>query len=244
MDLTNMPGEQAVSRKDEDSFIQGVKDCVPTLLGYISIGIAAGVVQKTAGLSLAEITLMCLILYAGSAQFIAVGMMASGGSAAAIMITTLFVNLRYLLLSASLSPYFRHLKPLQGLWAGALLSDETFGVAVNKAAEKNRIEFQWMNGLNLTAYFTWWLANLAGALLGQWITNPERFGLDYALTGMFIGLLVLTLMSRRTWKPDLTAAAAAIVCVVGASFIFSGSLGIIAATIAASTIGMVIEKWK
>lgn len=72
---------------DEASFMQGVKDCVPTLLGYLSIGFAAGVIEMTAGLSLTETALISLILYAGSAQFIAAGMLASNGSAAAIIFT-------------------------------------------------------------------------------------------------------------------------------------------------------------
>ncbi len=87
--------------QDQATFMQGVKDCIPTLLGYLSIGFAAGVIEMTAGLSLAETALLSLILYAGSAQFIAAGMLASNGSAVAIMFTIFFVNLRHLLLSAA-----------------------------------------------------------------------------------------------------------------------------------------------
>lgn len=73
--------------QDHATFMQGVKDCIPTLLGYLSIGFAAGVIEMTAGLSLAETALLSLILYAGSAQFIAAGMLASNGSAVAIIFT-------------------------------------------------------------------------------------------------------------------------------------------------------------
>lgn len=121
----------------EDSFLQGVKDCIPTLLGYLSIGFAAGVVEKTAGLSIAEIAMISIILYAGSAQFIAAGMIAAGSTGASIIITILLVNLRHLLLSAALSPYFRHLTPMRNLLIGALLTDETFGVAIQESARKN-----------------------------------------------------------------------------------------------------------
>lgn len=126
------------SQRDEDSFIKGVKDCIPTLLGYLSIGIAAGVIQKTAGLSIAEIILMSLILYAGSAQFIVAGMMATSSSLSAIIITIFFVNLRHILLSAALAPYFRHLSPFRNMLVGSLLTDETFGVAISEAAKKRK----------------------------------------------------------------------------------------------------------
>ncbi|MFJ7755084.1 AzlC family ABC transporter permease [Peribacillus muralis] len=224
--------------------MKGVKDCVPTLLGYLSIGLAAGVVQKTAGLSIAEIALMSLILYAGSAQFIAAGMIAASSSPTAIIITILFVNMRHLLLSAALSPYFRHLSPLRNILVGSLLTDETFGVAINQTAKKNQINETWMHGLNVTAYLNWFLANIAGALLAQWISDPEKFGLEFALPAMFIGILVLSIIGRGKIKRDVAVAVIAVVIAVASSFVMSSSMGIIVATIIASTIGMVVEKWR
>jgi predicted branched-subunit amino acid permease len=109
----NMQMDTTAYVRREDSFLQGIKDCIPTVLGYLSIGFAAGVVEKTAGLSVLEIALMCLLIYAGSAQFIAAGMIVAKGSIAAIIFTIFFVNLRHLLMSAALSPYFRHLTPFE-----------------------------------------------------------------------------------------------------------------------------------
>jgi len=228
----------------EESFLQGVKDCIPTLLGYLSIGFAAGVVGKTAGLSIAEITLMSLLVYAGSAQFIFAGMIAANSSAAAIILTIFFVNLRHLLLSAALSPYFRHLTSLKNILIGSLLTDETFGVAINHAANKKSISEKWMHGLNIAAYMNWIAANIAGAFLGQWITNPQKFGLDFALPAMFIGLLVLLMVSRAKIAVDIIVAVSAVVIVIGVTMVSSGSAGIIAAAIIASAIGMAVEKWK
>ncbi|MFP4976108.1 AzlC family ABC transporter permease [Paenibacillus sp. CN-4] len=228
----------------EDTFLRGVKDCLPTLLGYLSIGFAAGVVEKTAGLSMLEIALMSIILYAGSAQFIAAGMIQAASPAVSIIVTVLFVNLRHLLLSAALSPYFRHLSHVRNMLVGALLTDETFGVAITRAAERKQISERWMHGLNLTAYLNWIVANLAGAFLGEWITDPEAFGLDFALPAMFIGLLALTLLSRRTLRRDLIVGTAAAVIAVIVSLVWSTGAGVIAATVAASTIGVVLEKWK
>ncbi|MGE5702782.1 MAG: AzlC family ABC transporter permease [Clostridia bacterium] len=228
----------------EDSFLKGVKDCVPTLLGYLSIGFAAGVVEKTAGLSIVEIGLLSLILYAGSAQFIAAGMLAANSSVTSIIVTILFVNLRHLLLSAALSPYFRHLSPLKNMLIGSLLTDETFGVAINETARKKRISEKWMHGLNITAYLNWFIANIAGAFFGQWIANPETFGLDFALPAMFIGLLVLAMASRNQIVRDAVVAISAVVIAVATSLMTSSSMGVIVATLVASTIGVMMEKWR
>ncbi|WP_018884398.1 AzlC family ABC transporter permease [Paenibacillus massiliensis] len=228
----------------EDSFLQGVKDCVPTLLGYLSIGFAVGVVAKTAGLSILEIALLSLLLYAGSAQFIISGMVVASTSPTAIILTVFLVNLRHLLLSAAVSPYFRHLSAARNGLVGALLTDETFGVAMIKAAEHKKLGEKWMHGLNLTAYLNWFVATLAGAYLGQWISNPELWGLDFALTGMFIGILAVQIASRSKLLVDLIVTASAIIIAVGASVLVSGSMAIIIATVGAATVGMVISRWK
>ncbi|MFF2091364.1 AzlC family ABC transporter permease [Paenibacillus sp. NPDC058174] len=228
----------------EDTFLQGVKDCIPTLLGYLSIGFAAGVVGHTSGLSIMEVTLMSLLIYAGSAQFIVAGMLAAQGSAIAIIATVFIVNLRHVLLSAALSPYFRQLTPLKTMIIGSLLTDETFGVAVNQTAQKTAISAKWMNGLNVTAYLNWIAATVAGAFLGQWITDPEKYGLHFALPAMFIGLLVTQVMSRGKIRRDLFVACSAVILVIGASFVLSGSMAVIAATVIAATLGVVVEKWK
>jgi len=230
--------------QEENSFFAGVRDCLPTVLGYLSIGFAAGVVEKTAGLSIVEIGLISLLLYAGSGQFIAAAMIGANSPALAIIFTIFFINLRHLLMSAAISPYFRHLTPSRNILIGSLLTDETFGVAMNEAANKKRLSEKWMHGLNVTAYLNWFIANIAGGFFGEWISNPERFGLDFALPGMFIGLLVLQMASRKKWMKDGLVAISAVAIVVGVSFVASGSVGIIVATIIASTIGMAVEKWR
>lgn len=228
----------------EESFGKGVKDCVPTLLGYLSIGFAAGVVEKTAGLSIAEIALMSLLLYAGSGQFIAAGMIAASNPISAIIFTVLFINLRHLLLSAAIAPYFQHLSPWKNLFVGSLLTDETFGVSINHLQGRKRASYKWMIGLNITAYLNWAFANIVGGYFGKWIPNPESFGLDFALPGMFIGLLVIQIMSQKKYFVDIMVALSAVLIVVVVSSYSSGSTGVMVATIIATTIGMVIERWR
>ena len=236
--------ELIVSQTEVDSFWGGVKDCIPTLLGYLSIGFAAGVVEKTAGMSISELTLMSLLLYAGSGQFIAAGMIAASHPISAIIFTIFFVNSRHLLLSAALAPYVKGHTTKQNLLTGALLTDETFGVAITHAQGRARLNFKWMLGLNLTAYANWVIANIAGGFFGQWIPNPEMYGMDYALPGMFIGLLVLQILSKKEYIMDIIVAASAIIVVVVASLYMPSSAVVILATVMASTIGMVVGKWK
>ena len=234
---------ESIYTNNQYGFIQGVKDCIPTLLGYLSIGFAAGVVEKTSGLSISEIVLMSLLLYAGSAQFIAAGMIAAQHPLSAIIFTIFFVNLRHLLLSAALAPHFRHLSPWKNIAVGSLLTDETFGVAINRIRQKKTIPFSWMIGLNITAYLNWLLANIIGGMFGQMIPNPEAFGLDYALAAMFIGLLVLQMEKREANQQKIVVAISTAAFVIGSSFLFSGYVSVIIATMLGATLGVMIERW-
>ncbi|MFX3623532.1 MAG: AzlC family ABC transporter permease [Ectobacillus sp.] len=242
--IVSKPIETSQEVTNKEAFINGVKACLPTVLGYLSIGFAAGVLEKAAGFTVLEIALLSLLLYAGSAQFIAAGMFAAGAPAIAIIITVFFVNIRHLLMSAALSPYFRHLSSLKNIATGLLLTDETFGVAISELAKKKRANFYWMLGLNMTAHANWIFANIAGALLGQWISNPEAFGLDFALTAMFIGLFVLQTITRRKFKSDMIVTIAAVAITVTAGQIISGNVAVLFAIIGAATVGVLVERWK
>ena len=76
-------------------FIQGVKDCIPTIFGYLSIGFACGILSKSCGLTFVEAVGMSIFVYAGSAQFIASSMILSNASIASIILSIFFVNFRH-----------------------------------------------------------------------------------------------------------------------------------------------------
>ncbi|WP_240647748.1 AzlC family ABC transporter permease [Paenibacillus nanensis] len=225
----------------ELSFRRGVIDCIPTLLGYLSIGFACGVVGKTAGLSVIEIALLSLFLYAGSAQFIVAGMIAAGSPAIPIIVTILFVNLRHLLMSAAMVPFFRQYSLWKNVGLGAQLTDETFGVAIGKLQENQKHADRWMLGLNMTAHANWIAANVAGAIMGAWIMDPQAFGLDYALPAMFVGLLVMQVGSRNPLRTDLIVAACSIGVFIGLAHYISGSIAMIVAAVLAAGLGVLIE---
>lgn len=238
-DLHNEP-----TTASEDSFIQGVKDCVPTLLGYISIGLAFGVVGSASGLSLVEIALLTILVYAGSAQFIFCALLLTSSPTSAIIVTIFVVNLRHLLMSLTLAPHFTRYSMLRNVGFGTLLTDETFGVAVTKQMQNGKLYGRWMDGLNITAYACWILSCIAGAFLGQWVANPEKWGLDFALIAMFIALLVLQLSSVGKHKimHYLMLIGYMVVMMYGLSYVVPSHLAVLLATVIVATIGVVTDK--
>ncbi len=171
-----------------ETFVDGMKACVPTILGYLGIGFALGVVGKGVGLSVFAIFLMSVIVYAGSAQFIICGLIAIQAPITSIIATVFLVNLRHFLMSLSVAPYFRQASLLENVGIGTLLTDESYGVLTMALKRMGKVSVAWTNGLNICAYLTWIVATVLGGLLGNFIPEPEIFGLDFALVAMFLGL--------------------------------------------------------
>ena len=226
------------------TFKDGVYACIPTLLGYIGIGIAAGVVGKSAHLSVLEITLLAVIIYAGASQFIVSGLMLVATPISAIIFTVFLVNSRHFLMSMATAPTFRKYSILHNIGIGSLLTDESFAVAMNAIANKEPINAAWMHGLNLTAYITWILSCFIGALIGEWLPDPTKFGLDYALVAMFIGLLYLQLIGDKTKRLRnrvIAMLTVSVLLVLLLRFI-SSEMAILISTFAGCFMGVAMER--
>lgn len=173
----------------------GIKDTLPTVFGFIGIAMAFGVIGNSAGLSTALVGLMSILVYAGSAQFITVSMLAAASPILPIILSTFLVNSRMILMSMTLAPYFKDESLGKNILLGSLLTDESFGLAVNKLNFTNdKLSFSWLNASNTVAYLTWVISSILGAILRNFISDPKKFGLDFALVAMFIGLLYLQVL--------------------------------------------------
>ena len=223
-------------------FIQGVKDCIPTIFGYLSIGFACGILSKSCGLTFIEAVGMSIFLYAGSAQFIASSMILSNASIASIILSIFFVNFRHLFMSASLAPYFKGNSLLKNISIGILLTDETFLVAAAEGFNKKKINYFWMMGLNIVAYINWILATGIGVLLGSIIPDYKVFGLDFALTAMFIGLLISAVKGNIKLNKAIIIIITTIIVLIISIQIVSTSAGVIIAAVIGSLIGVVIKE--
>ena len=233
-----------IVEKEEKSnkyyFIKGIKDCIPTIFGYISIGIACGVLSKSCDLSLGETLGMSAFIYAGSSQFIAAGMIASKASILSIVVTIFFVNLRHIFMSASMAPYFKKNSFCKNLSLGVLLTDETFLVAADEGAKNKKINFWWMTGLNMAAYINWVVATGIGVLIGSLIPDYKLFGLDFALTAMFIGLLISAVENTKI-KKAVCIISASISSLLLCTLVMSTNTGVIVSAVIGAVVGLFIK---
>lgn len=212
-------------------FLQGVKESYPIVLGYIPIGIAFGVLASSIGISPLGVLFISLVLFAGSAQFILVTMLASFASGISIVFTIFIVNFRHFLMSSAYSKYFKNDQLGVLAFLSFFITDESFAIGINKAKYKNE-EFNksYLFGVELSGYFTWAIVTTLGAFAGNLIKDFSAFGLDFALPAMFIGLLALLIKNK---KDLLVCAIAGVLSVLLSLTFLSGFTVIIAALVAA-----------
>jgi 4-azaleucine resistance transporter AzlC len=209
----------------------GAVAAVPICLGYVPIGLAFGVLARRAGLHPWQAGAMSLVVFAGSSQFIAVSMIGTGASAGAIAVTTFFVNLRHALMGSSLSLHLEGGgRRFLALFAHGI-TDESFAVNLGRFRDGG-----WDRGkalaVNAITCGAWILSSVAGALLGELIP-PGTAGVDYALTAMFLCLLLYQIRGRiYAVTAALSGGVAVLFAVAGA-----GDSTVVVASLLGATMG-------
>jgi len=224
-------------RDIKTSILPGLAAAWPICLGYVPIGLAFGVLAQKAGLYPIEITMMSILVFAGSSQFIAVSMLSAGAGAVPVIITTFAVNLRHLLMSSSLAVFLGNTTRKKLSLFAYGVTDESFAVNYTRFSQKNWNLSQALV-VNHTANLTWVISSVIGGYSGRFI-HENAFGIDYALTAMFICLLIFQLKGRFY---VITAVISGIVAVI-LSLIIPGSSYIILASVIAPTMVFAIKKW-
>jgi len=221
---------------------QGINDSIPIILGYLPLGFAFGVLANEAGMSIIQATAMSILCFTGAGQYISIGVMQAGGAIFTAILANVLVNLRYLLFSTSMVPYLKGKVPTA---TGSLLSygltDETYAVAMNHYQD-HAPTASYMAGLNLSAHAGWITSTLLGAILGSYLGNTDRLGLNFALPAMYICLLVFMTKSK---SDVIVALSSAFFCLL-IGYLVPAAMGnmsnIIIATVIAASLGVLINE--
>ncbi len=217
-------------------FRQGAAAAWPICLGYIPIGLAFGVLAQQSGIPWWAVAMMSILVFAGSAQFICIAMLATGASLSAIILTTLVVNLRHTLMSSALAVYLPKVsRRFLALFAYGI-TDESFAVNMTRFRDGGWDRWHALT-VNHMTNFIWILATVSGSLVGQ-LVPQGAFGIDYALTGMFICLLVFQLNGRIYIITGLLAALIS----VGWYLLIPGDSYIVGAAVCAATLGYLLKR--
>lgn len=251
---------QLSSRKGE--FWAGVWATLPLVVGAIPFGIIFGAVAISSGISPLGTAAMSAFVFAGSAQFIAAGLVGGGTGVAIIILTTLIVNLRHLLYAISLMPYVRHLPQRWLVPLAFWLTDESYLIVFDRytqieGSDKLSVRIHatqpptlqispqptnghwFFFGSAVLMYINWQICTAIGIFAGQLIPDPRKWGLEFALIVVFIGMLAPQLKERSV-----------LLCVIasGCAALFfrnlPNQLGLFVAVLIGVGVGLLMERTK
>lgn len=230
--------EQVFTRRGE--FVAGARDTIPMIVGAVPFGIIFGALGVTGGLSPAATMAMSLFVFAGSAQFVAVGLVTQGVGLGFIVLTTFIVNMRHALYSASLGPYMQYLSQRWLLPLGFWLTDETYAVVIRRYPRVDGSPYKhWYHlGSALSMYGNWQLCTLIGIVAGTQLEGLASLGLDFAMVVTFIGIVVPLLASRPMLAAALVAGLVAVL-----AHDMPNKMGLMVAALAGIAAGVLAEAW-
>jgi len=173
---------------DRAGLMAGFKQSVPIAISTLAYGVVFGILSRQVGISLAESLLMSSFVFAGSAQFVVLELWKTPLPVETIILTTLIVNLRHLLMSASLSPWFSRLPPAAMYGSLFFMSDESWALTMSELSRGGR-NAAFLLGSGLAIFMAWLSATFVGQTISNSFQDPSIWGLDFAFTAVFITML-------------------------------------------------------
>lgn len=181
-------------RKNE--FVQGLKDGLPICLGYFSVSVAFGMTTVLAGMPLWAAVLISLTNLTSAGQFAGANLMLAGGNMMELGLTTLVINIRYFLMSFSVSQKVeRKMSMKERLAVSFGITDEIFAVSMQ---HKGELSTPYMAGLIITPILGWTGGTLAGGAATSVMPEALSSALGIALYGMFIAVIVPPAREERS----------------------------------------------
>ncbi|WP_339480992.1 MULTISPECIES: AzlC family ABC transporter permease [unclassified Pseudomonas] len=169
------------------AFSQGAIAVLPLSIACAPWGLLVGSMAIDADLSPLQSQGFSIIVFAGAAQLVAIGMLKSGASLFSILMTTLLLTSQHLLYGMHMRPTLSALSSRWRLTLGFLLTDEFF--ALNSQRDPGAFDRWYALGVGLTFYLAWNLFTLAGIVMGHKVPGLEALGLEFSIAATFIALV-------------------------------------------------------
>lgn len=216
----------------------GLVAALPIVIGYFPVAMAFGLLAKTVNISLWDTCLFSLIVFAGASQFMALDLIKAGIAAGDIILATFLLNLRHLMMSASLAVRCENVKRGWLPFIAFGITDETFSVA---SLQNGKLSARFLLTLQVLAYAAWVSGTLAGYLVGAALPAAVQSSLGIGLYAMFTAILVPEI--KRSANVLYLAAMSGIVYIISDTFqLLPAGWGLIVSIIMASAAGLFILK--
>lgn len=217
---------------------KGIISGLPVVAGYFPVAMAFGLLSKNANVSFRDSCLFSLIVFAGASQFMALDLIKAGLATGNILLATFLLNLRHLMMSASLAVRLKEIKKHWLFFIAFGVTDETFSIT---SLSKEKLSVPLVLALHGISYCSWVLGTIAGYLVGTVLPPTVQNSLGIGLYAMFAALLVPEI--KKSLPVLFLAVFSGILYATVSYFeILPSSWNLITAIVAASVIGVVFLK--
>lgn len=174
--------------EENNSFVKGIIAGIPICLGYLSVAFAFGIFSVESGLTVIQALFISMANVTSAGQLAAVPIITAGGSLTELALSQLVINMRYALMSVSLSQKVsENVRPADRFIIAFMNTDEVFGVA---SGCKGRVGRRFLYGLILTPYLGWSIGTLLGAAAGAVLPEALTSALGIAIYAMFTAIVI------------------------------------------------------
>ena len=169
-------------------YAKGIKDGIPIALGYFAVSFALGITAREAGITPLQAGCMSAVMLASAGQFAAINVIAAADTLIQMAITTLVINLRYILMSSAMSQKLdKKMSFIHRLILPCFVTDEIFGIATNVEGRLNPF---YNYGAATVAVPGWTIGTILGAAVGSILPERVEMALGVALYGMFLAIII------------------------------------------------------
>lgn len=208
------------------TILRGVSAVMPLCIGDFPFSFIVGALSVSAGMSVWQSTAWSCIVIAGSAQMLALNMLKTGAGLGVIIFTTLVINLRHVLYSASMAEKVQDASFFRKCFIAYALTDEVYATTVKKMDACKGDKYLFYFTVMLTFWGFWVLADFLGAVIGSSFPDIQKYGLDFAMVAAFIAIVVPQIKSQACTVAALVASVSGVLLVI-----LPWSLGIVVASL-------------
>jgi 4-azaleucine resistance transporter AzlC len=184
------------------------RDVAALCAAAVVVGLSFGAIASAAGVPLSQIMVMNAFVYAGGAQFLAVGLAGAGATAVAIIAAGLLLNARHLPFGLAIGNEVLGAGRPARLLGSHLMTDESVAFALAQEDPARRRRAYWLTGVCL--FLTWNVSSGVGAIVGSALGDPDTFGIDAAFPAALLALTLPSLKDRPALRVALGGAALAL----------------------------------
>ncbi|MGN0689606.1 MAG: AzlC family ABC transporter permease [Oscillospiraceae bacterium] len=186
---------------------------IPVMTGYLVLGFGFGIILKANGYDTILAFVMSAFIYAGSMQYVAVGLLAGGASLITVALTTLMVNARHLFYGISMLDKYKNTGKIKPYLIFAL-TDETYSLLCNDnpdiPTEEKKNYYFFVSLLN---QIYWIIGSVSGAVVGSLVKFDTK-GIDFALTALFITIFLEQWLTTKKHSPAVIGVAVSAICLI------------------------------